>query len=319
MPDGGPVVDGGTVRLPRLIGLSRALDLILTGRPVHAQEALAMGLVSKVVDDAAVYETARDMARTIAGLPLSFDETQLRDILRALERAAEDERIERLVIVPDHMTGAGYAALREIGDAIRAFKESGKQVVAYADNMSQEQYYLAAFADEVYMHPAGGLLLEGLGRYRNYYREGLQDKLGVDVHLFRVGEFKSAAEPYILDAPSEESRQADLFWMGDLWQRYLADIGAARGIDPKHPYRVASPECTAAVVNTAKTETILSLMGREGFEVSDIEDVYRGRRAVEKEAASTVYERGIPDGFVRMSLGIEDAADLIGDIDQGLG
>src|SRR5690606_17384319 len=75
-------------------------------------------------------------------------------------------------------------------------------------------------------------LLEGLGRYRMYYREGLQDKLGVDVHLFRVGEYKSAAEPYILDGPSDEARRADLHWMNDLWQRYLADIAGARGLDP---------------------------------------------------------------------------------------
>ena len=72
------------------------------------------------------------------------------------------------------------------------------------------------------------MLLEGLGRYRLYYREALQDKLGVDVHLFRVGEYKSAAEPYILDAASPESREADLFWMNDLWQRYLADVASAR-------------------------------------------------------------------------------------------
>jgi protease-4 len=78
----------------------------------------------------------------------------------------------------------------------------------------------------------GGLLLEGLGRYRQYYREGLQDKLGVDVHLFRVGEYKSAAEPYILDAASPESKEADLFWMNDIWQRYLGDIARVRKLTP---------------------------------------------------------------------------------------
>jgi len=203
--------------------------LFSDGPVLHERTALVLAPQGRIVEQFSSDPVQRALARAVGE---DLPETQLRDILRALERAAEDERIERLVIVPDYMTGAGYAALREIGAAIRAFRESGKQVVAYADSMSQEQYYLAAFADEIYMHPSGGLLLEGLGRYRNYYREGLQDKLGVDVHLFRVGEFKSAAEPYILDGPSEESRQADLFWMGDLWQRYLADIGAARGIEP---------------------------------------------------------------------------------------
>ena len=77
----------------------------------------------------------------------------------------------------------------------------------------------------------GGMLLEGLGRYRQYYREGLQDKLGVDVHLFKVGEYKSAAEPYVLDAASPEAKEADLFWMNDVWQRYLGDVAKARKLD----------------------------------------------------------------------------------------
>jgi protease-4 len=158
-------------------------------------------------------------------------ETQLRDVLRAIEAAAKDSRIDRLVIRPDQLGGAGMASLREVADAIVKFKESGKQVVAYADYMEQRQYYLASVADEVYLHPEGALLLEGLARYRSYYREGLQDKLGVDVHLFRVGEFKSAAEPYILDGPSPESREADLFWLNDVWQRYLADIAGHRKLD----------------------------------------------------------------------------------------
>jgi protease-4 len=159
-------------------------------------------------------------------------ETQLRDVLRAIEAAAKDARITSLVIRPDALGNAGFASLREVGQALTRFKESGKQVVAYADYMEQKQYFLAAHADEVYLHPAGALLIEGLSRYRSYYREGLQDKLGVDVHLFRVGEYKSAAEPYILDGPSPESRESDLFWLNDVWQRYLADIGALRKVDP---------------------------------------------------------------------------------------
>ncbi|MGH8089443.1 MAG: signal peptide peptidase SppA, partial [Stenotrophomonas sp.] len=75
------------------------------------------------------------------------------------------------------------------------------------------------------------VVLEGLGRYRQYFRTGLQDKLGVDVHLFKVGEYKSAAEPYVLDAASPQAKEADLFWMNDVWQRYLGDIAKARKLD----------------------------------------------------------------------------------------
>jgi protease-4 len=127
-------------------------------------------------------------------------EVRLRDLVRVLDAAAQDDRIERVLLRPDDIWGAGVASLDELRHAIARYKASGKELIAYADGMTQGQYYLAAAADEVYLHPEGALLLEGLSRFRSYYREGLQDKLGVDVHLFRVGEYKSAAEPYILDA-----------------------------------------------------------------------------------------------------------------------
>lgn len=158
-------------------------------------------------------------------------EVRLRDLLRVIEKAAEDERIERVLLRTDRMAFSGYASMRELADAIGTLREAGKEVVAYGDYFGQAQYLLAAQADEVYMDPYGGLVLEGLGRYRQYYREGLQDKLGVDIHLFKVGEFKSAAEPYILDQASPEAKEADLYWMSDIWQRFLGDIATARGLD----------------------------------------------------------------------------------------
>ncbi len=158
-------------------------------------------------------------------------EVRLRDLLRALAAAKTDRRIERVVIRPDQISADGMAQLREVAQAIRELRASGKEVIAYADNLDQMSYLLASEATRIYLHPDGSLLLEGLSRYRSYFREGLQDKLGVDVHLFRVGEYKSAAEPYILDAASPASKQADLFWMNDLWQRYLGDIASARHLD----------------------------------------------------------------------------------------
>ena len=159
-------------------------------------------------------------------------EIQLRDVVRTLDRAGEDKRIERVVLQLDGHSGGGMASRREIAAAVARVRAGGKQVVAFSEGMDQSNYLIAAEADEIYLDPMGGLLLEGLGRYRQYYREGLQDKLGVDVHLFKVGEFKSAAEPYVLDAASPESKEADLYWMNDLWQRFLADVGRARKQDP---------------------------------------------------------------------------------------
>ncbi|MDQ3617846.1 MAG: signal peptide peptidase SppA [Pseudomonadota bacterium] len=160
-------------------------------------------------------------------------EVQLRDMLRALDAAQDDKRIERVVLRLDLFGGGGMASQREVAAAVARLRASGKQVIAFGEGIGQQQYLIAAQAGEVYLDPMGGLLLEGLGRYRQYYREGLQDKLGVDVHLFKVGEYKSAAEPYVLDAASPESKQADLFWMNDLWQRYLSDVATARQLTPQ--------------------------------------------------------------------------------------
>ncbi len=159
-------------------------------------------------------------------------EVQQRDLLRALDAARTDKRIERVLLRTDKMTFSGYASLREVAAAVAKLRASGKQVVAFGENFDQAQYLLAAQAGELYLDPMGGVLLEGLGRYRQYYREGLQDKLGVDVHLFKVGEYKSAAEPYVLDAASPEAKEADLFWMNDVWQRFLADAAKVRKTTP---------------------------------------------------------------------------------------
>ncbi|HET9049005.1 MAG TPA: signal peptide peptidase SppA [Chiayiivirga sp.] len=198
------------------------------GTTMQDRNVLVLAPQGAVVEQFSVDPMERALSRAMGQ---AQEETQLRDLLRALKSAANDARIERVVIRPDKMGSIGFAALEELDQAITAFKTSGKQVIAYADGMDQKQYLLAAMADEVYLHPDGAVLLEGLARYRPYYREALQDKLGVNVHLFRVGEYKSAAEPYILDGPSDESREADLHWMNDVWQRYLGDIARLRKLD----------------------------------------------------------------------------------------
>ncbi len=160
------------------------------------------------------------------------EEVQLRDLLRALKAARTDKRIERVYLDVDKLGASGFASLREVAAALADLRAAGKPIVAFSQGMEQKQYLLDAQANEVYLDPMGSVLLEGLSDYRQYFRTALQDKLGVQVHLFRVGEYKSAAEPYILDAASKEAKEADLFWMGDIWQRYLGDIAKARKLDP---------------------------------------------------------------------------------------
>ena len=157
-------------------------------------------------------------------------QTQLRDILKALDKAATDDKIAQVMLKLDSFGGAGVSTLREVGRAIDAFQKSGKKVIAFGEYLDQGSYYLAAHADEAYVHPQGMVLLEGLGRYRNYYRSAL-DKLGIQMHVFRVGTYKSAVEPYLLDGPSEAAREADAYWLGDVWNVFLEDVAKARRLD----------------------------------------------------------------------------------------
>jgi protease-4 len=199
------------------------------GKALEDRTTLVIAPEGRLVEQFSADPVSRALAKAIGDN--SAEEVQLRDLVRALEAAREDKKIERVVLQLDKLQPSGFASMREVAASLQELRAAGKQIVAYSDNMSQWQYLLAAQANEIYLDPMGGVVLEGLGRYRQYFRTGLQDKLGVDVHLFKVGEYKSAAEPYVLDAASPQAKEADLFWMNDVWQRYLGDIAKARKLD----------------------------------------------------------------------------------------
>ena len=156
-------------------------------------------------------------------------ETRLRDMLEAIHRASDDSDITQLVIDPNYMWGIGLAALKDLEHALDAFRSTGKSVVAVAQNLGQQQYYLASLADEVWLDPNGTIWIDGYSSYRQFYREGLE-KLAVEINLFRVGKYKSAMEPYIRDDMSDEAKEAGKFWLSSLWQQYLEGVAEHRGL-----------------------------------------------------------------------------------------
>ncbi|OAB60783.1 hypothetical protein AY599_03525 [Leptolyngbya valderiana BDU 20041] len=156
-------------------------------------------------------------------------QTRLRDILSALELAAEDEQITQVLIQTDRMIGLSAGTMQEINQAFAAFRETGKRVIAHGGFMGQGQYFMASQADEIWLDRDGFVLIEGYGMYRQYYAEAL-DMLEVDVNLFRVGTYKSAMEPYIRNDMSEADREAREFLLNDLWQRYLDEAARNRGM-----------------------------------------------------------------------------------------
>lgn len=158
-------------------------------------------------------------------------QTQLRDLLSAVRAAREDERIRALIIETDDLSAGGVARLSELRAEIQAFRDAGKPVLARAERFSEGQYYLASVADEVHLSPDGFLMLRGLARYANYFARALES-LGVKVNVFRVGDYKSFAEPFMRSDMSAEDRENTLDLLNGVWNTLTADIAHSRELDP---------------------------------------------------------------------------------------
>ena len=158
-------------------------------------------------------------------------ETLLWDLTDSLRAAAKDKRIQAVAIDLEKMDGAGQPTLEELARAIHEFRATGKKVIAYGNEMTQQRYYLAAQADEIYLDPMGFVLIDGYARYRMFYKEAL-DKLGVDINVFRVGAYKSAVEEYTRTDMSPEDKQESNAYLSALWSSYQDAVTRARKLPP---------------------------------------------------------------------------------------
>jgi protease-4 len=154
-------------------------------------------------------------------------ETLLWDVVDSIRAAAKDRRIPVLAIDLEKFEGAGQPTLEELARAIREFRATGKKVVAFGTELTQDSYYVAAQADEIYLDPLGFVLLDGYGRYRMFFKEAL-DKIGVDINVFRVGSYKSAVEAYTRTDMSPEDKEESLAYLNALWSNYQASMTRAR-------------------------------------------------------------------------------------------
>lgn len=171
----------------------------------------------------------------LAGEDSADDETLIRDLIDAIDKAAGDDRIKALELDLSSLDGSTLAIYEEIARAIRSFKESGKPVYSFEPDFTQSQYYLAAQADNVYLDKdrisfLGGVFLQGFGVYPLYMKSALE-KLEITMHVIKAGNYKDAAEPFIRDDMSAFSRESNLELIEQLWNSYLNDVAAARGIE----------------------------------------------------------------------------------------
>jgi protease-4 len=156
-------------------------------------------------------------------------DTALRDVVETLERAGNDPRVRAVLLDLTELSSVSPAAMETIGAALLRYKNTGKALVAHGDYFSQAQYFLASYADTVYLHPMGQLLLPGYGGSQIYFAE-LLERLGVNMHIFRVGTHKAAVEPFSMNSMSEESRSNSQQLVDELWQHYIAQVAANRSL-----------------------------------------------------------------------------------------
>jgi protease-4 len=155
------------------------------------------------------------------------EQTRLRDVVAALDAAAQDEKIGHALLMLDGLSSAGLPTLREVALALERFKAAGKPVYAWGSEYDQRQYFLAAHATEVWVHPMGSVYVEGYGRQRTYYKD-LFDKVGISANVVRAGKYKSFAEPYSASGPSPETLEAEGALFGTLWASYTGAVEKAR-------------------------------------------------------------------------------------------
>ncbi|EQB99313.1 signal peptide peptidase SppA [Photorhabdus temperata] len=190
--------------------------------------ALYVNLTGVVVDQVSSRNPLNQLGRELFGSSGNkLQENSLFDIVDTIRLAKTDNKITGLVLKLDDFIGADQPSMQYIGKAINEFKTSGKPVYAISDNYNQPQYYLATFADKIYLSPQGAVGLYGYSTNNLYYKS-LLDSLKVTTHIFRVGTYKSAVEPVMRDDMSPAAREADSRWVNGLWHNYLNTIAANR-------------------------------------------------------------------------------------------
>ncbi|ELW3418523.1 signal peptide peptidase SppA [Salmonella enterica] len=198
-----------------------------------ARGALLLDISGVIVDKPSTNHRLGALGRQLFGASSDrLQENSLFDIVNAIRQAKDDRNITGIVLDLKNFTGADQPSMRYIGKALREFRDSGKPVFAVGENYSQGQYYLASFANKIWLSPQGQVDLHGFATNGMYYKT-LLDKLKVSTHVFRVGTYKSAVEPFIRDDMSPAAREADSRWIGELWQNYLHTVSANRQISPQ--------------------------------------------------------------------------------------
>ncbi|XKM12724.1 signal peptide peptidase SppA [Orbaceae bacterium ac157xtp] len=194
---------------------------------------LVVDLEGVIVDSTSNNDDLYAISKKLSGKKVDRSrENSLFELVQKIDQATKDAGITGMILKLDNFANADLPSLRYIGKYLNEFKKSGKVILATSNNYDQKQYYLASFANHIYLAPQGNIQVFGLSA-NNFYFKTLLDNLKIDTHVFRVGKYKSAVEPFIRDDMSQEARANASRWLNAMWQHYVTDISQSRKTAPQ--------------------------------------------------------------------------------------
>ncbi|MDF3126648.1 signal peptide peptidase SppA [Rheinheimera sp. 1928-s] len=190
--------------------------------------ALILNLSGDLVEEKRYIDPLDQVLNEGMGSQEEDPEILVTDLVKTIQAAKKDERIKAIVLDLSSFGRGSMDKLSMVGSALQDFKAAGKKIMATGDYYSQNQYFLASYADSINLNPMGTVLLEGFGSYPMYYKSALE-KLKITTHVFKVGTYKSAVEPFTRDTMSDEAKEANKAWLDELWASYKQQVAERRG------------------------------------------------------------------------------------------
>jgi protease-4 len=251
-----------------LVSLFILLAAIDQGPQVKDKSILTFDLSTKITD-------AKQAATSLNDVLTADDTTTLtlREVVNALDEAAQDPKIVALYLFGNNEGdgGAGFATLKEVRDALQRFRQAGKKIIAYDVDWREKEYYLGSIADTIVQNPSGSFELNGLNSEGMFYADALK-KFGVGIQVTRVGKYKSAVEPLLLNKRSPENRAQTEALLGDLWNEYVSATSQARKLDAKQIQTIADQQ-GILTAETARDRKLVDKLAYQDEVITDLKQL----------------------------------------------
>lgn len=255
------------------------------------------------------------------GMP---EDLGLNTFISAVKNAAEDDKVDGIYIECNGVS-ASPATLQAMRRALKEFKKSGKWIAAYGyEGINPADYYLASVADSIYINPVGSIDLHGMASVTPYMKK-LLDKVGIEMQIVRVGTFKSAVEPYMLEDMSEANRLQQEHYLGMVWKEMLDSIAA----DRKLQYDALNSLCDSVVFCMETKDLVAKKLADKMVYKNEMENILRARTKVDKkddlnfvtpdDMASSLEDIATGDHIaVLYAVGEIDGSPSMGSTDEGI-